>query len=202
MKKSKITIALYKLSDANLQVKTEHIIQCLTNNEYFSTPSPPIAEVKVALKEFIDANAIALNRSKLDVSIKNDKRQALLFILKKLATYVQTEGEDNETALISSGFTLQKISEPIGVLPKPNNFKVSPTHPGAIKVSIDKVYGATMYLYEYRIKGKTAWQGITDTRTSTTFTNLNNVTEYEFRVVALGTNKDRIYTDILSSTVL
>ena len=202
MNKIKITTALYKLSDASLQVKTEHIITCLTNNEYFTTPSPPLAEVKAALQTFVDATAIAQNRSKYDVLIKNNKRDMLLLLLKNLSLYVQLEGSENEMALASSGFSIQKAAEPVGILAKPQNFKLIPMHPGAIKASIDKVYGAKMYLYEYRVKGETLWQNITDTRTTVLFSNLNKVTEYEFRAVALGANPERVYTDVLTSAIL
>lgn len=202
MNKIKIITALYKLTDAGLQVKAEHIIKCLTHNEYFTNPTPSLAEVKTALQEFASAMAIAQNRSKYDVLIKNNKRKMLLLLLKNLSLYIQLEGSENEMALASSGFSIQKAPEPIGVLAKPKNFKLVPMHPGAIKVSIDKVLGAKMYLYEYRIKGETLWQNLTDTRTTVLFSNLNKVTEYEFRAVALGANPERVYTDVLTSTIL
>ena len=59
-----------------------------------------------------------------------------------------------------------------------------------------------MYIYEYRIKGETAWQVVTDTRASMLFTNLTKAMEYEFRAVAIGVNPERVYTDVLSSIVL
>jgi hypothetical protein len=202
MNKKKISIALYRLSDANLQVKAGHIIDSLTNNEYFTTPTPPLSEVRTALQDFTTATAKAKDGSRYDVVIKKEKRETLLTLLRTLALYVQLEGENNETALASSGFTLHRAPQPIGILPKPKNFKVTPIHPGAIKVSMSAVYGAKLYIYEYRIKGETAWQVVTDTRATMLFTNLTKAMEYEFRAVAIGVNPERVYTDVLSSIVL
>lgn len=202
MYKKKISIALNNLNDADLQVKAEHIVDCLTNNAFFTTPSPTLAEVKTVLQEFTTATAKAKDRSRVDIIIKNEKREKLLNLLKTLALYVQLEGENNETALGSSGFTLHKTPQPIGILPKPKNFTVKAVHPGAIKVSLSAIYGAKMYLYEYRVKGQEAWQGITDTKSTMLFSNLTKANEYEFRVLPMGANSERVYSDILSSIVL
>jgi len=202
MNKKKISIALYRLNDASLQVKAEHIIESLTNNVHFTTPTPTLAEVRTALQQFTVALAKAKERAKLDVVIKNERREQLLNLLKTLALYVQLEGENNETALASSGFTLHKTPQPVGILAKPKNFTVSAIHPGAIKASISTVYGAKAYLYEYRIKGETTWQGINDTRTTMLFSNLTKGAEYEFRVVGIGVHPERVFSDVLASIVL
>lgn len=202
MYKKKISVDLNRLNDAALQIKAEHVIECLTDNEYFTTPTPPLSEVKIALAEFTAAANKAQDRSKFDVAVKNEKREVLLDLFKSLALYVQLEGKNNEAALTSSGFTLQKTPQPIGILDKPKNFKVTPIHPGAIKVSMSVVYGAKSYVYEYRIKGETTWQIVNDTRANILFTNLTKAMEYEFRAVAIGVNPERVYSDILSSIVL
>ena len=75
MNKKKISIALYRLSDANLQVKAGHIIDSLTNNEYFTIPTPPLSEVRAALQDFSTAIAKAKDGSRYDVIIKKGKRK-------------------------------------------------------------------------------------------------------------------------------
>ena len=202
MAKKKISITFSNLNDAALQVKAEHIIESLTNNEYFTSPTPSLTEVQAALQEFTTAAVKAKEGARLDVSIKNDKKQILVSLLRTLALYVQFEGENNESALISSGFTLQKIPQPIGVLAKPKNFKVVSLHPGAVKVNMATVYGAKSYVYDYRVKGETTWQAINDTRVSILITNLTKATEYEFRAVAIGVHPERVYSDVLSAVVL
>ena len=202
MTKKKISINLNNLNDAALQVKAEHIIDSLTNNEYFTSPTPSLSEVQAALQEFTTAAVKAKEGARVDVSIKNDKKEILLTLLRTLALYVQFEGEKNESALISSGFTLQKTPQPVGILAKPKNFKVVSLHPGAVKISMATVYGAKSYVYDYRIKGETTWQSINDTRANIIISNLTKVTEYEFRAVAIGVNPERVYSDILTAVVL
>lgn len=202
MYNKKISVTLYKLNDADLHVKAEYIINCLTNNVYFTNPSPSLAQVKTALQEFSTAITKAKYKSSLDIIIKKEKRDHLLILLKSLALYVQLTGENNETALNSSGFTVNKDPQPIGILPKPTNFRIKAMHPGAIKVSLRAIYGAKMYLYEYRIKGETTWQSLSSTRVNVLVTNLTKSAEYEFRVLPMGASLERVYSDVLSSVVL
>lgn len=202
MTKKKISINLNNLNDAALQVKAEHIIDSLTNNEYFTSPTPSLSEVQTALQEFTTAVVKAKEGARVDVSIKNDKKKILVSLLRTLALYVQFEGDSNETALTSSGFTLQKTPQPIGILAKPKNFKVVSLHPGAVKISMATVYGAKSYVYDYRVKGETTWQSINDTRANIIISNLTKVTEYEFRAVAIGVNPERVYSDVLTAVVL
>lgn len=201
MNKKKVSIDLNRLNDADLQLKAEYIIACLTNNEYFINPYPSLTEIKTVLHDFSDAVTKAQDRSRVDIAIRRSKRESLLVLLKSLAMYVQLTGDNDEVALLSSGFTLHKTPQTIGMLPKPINFKVTPVYQGAIKVSMKAIYGAKAYLYEYRIKGETIWQSISNTRATMLFTNLTRATEYEFRATAIGANPDRVYSNILSGIV-
>lgn len=198
----KILISFSTLSDAELQVKAQSVLDALTDNPFFTNPSPSLTDVKTALQDFVAATSKAKNRDKVDVIIKKQKKEELAALLKTLALYVQLEGQNNEEALASSGFTLKKEPQTIGVLPKPKTFTVTPMHPGTIKINISAVYGAKVYLYEYRIKGEKDWQSHTNTKTSVFLNNLTKATEYEFKVVAIGANTERVYSDIISSVVL
>lgn len=202
MSKRKILITFSKLSEAELQLKADFIIKNLTNNPYFATPTPSLAEVEAALDDFNVALLKAKEGAKVDIAIKNNKKTILLNLLKDLALYVQLEGKGDEAALISSGFTLQKLPQPVGILAKPKNFKVMNLHPGITKLSLSSIYGSRMYLYEYRALNSTTWESTTDTKTTVLLNNLTKGTEYEFRVAGMGASPDRVYSDTVTGFAL
>jgi hypothetical protein len=201
--KTKISIALARLNDANLILKTEVILSALTNNNYFPTPTPSLASINTILVDFKTAcTKVKKDGSKLELVEKNEKRNQLLKLLNNLGLYVQLEGNDNEMALASSGFTLQKKPQPVGVLEKPKNFVVIPLYTGSIKLKIKAINGAKSYQYEYRKKTENTWQSIVNTKAYITIYQLESGVEYEFRVAGVGAVTTRVYSDIISSFIL
>lgn len=195
-------MSLVKLSDANLILKAELIIDSLTNNSYFTAPVPDLASVQDALQNFKTAVVQAKEGGKTEALIKNDRRTTLLNLLNSLALYVQLESNGNDVILSSSGFSLYKTPQPVGILPKPESFTVQAGYTGTIKLKLKRIYGAKTYQYEYRKKGETIWLVQTHTKSDLIINQLTSGEAYEFRVAGIGTKVERVYSDIITSFVL
>jgi hypothetical protein len=107
-------------SDPQLIVDTQTILTSMTGNPGYTTPDPTLAAVTTAMNDFATALANAADGGATLTAIKNDKRAALVGLLRNLANYVQVACNGDLTVLMSSGFPIQKPQRsPIGVLPAP-----------------------------------------------------------------------------------
>ena len=202
MSRIKIITSFGKYSDANLEQKAELIADSMTNNANFEDPVPAIADLKEATIAFDESIIKAKEGGKREQLMRDDKRKELIVLLDKLSLYVHMKADGDNAALASSGYTLSKIPEAIGILAKPQNFMVRPQNAGTIKLSIRTIRGAKSYQYEYRKKGDTLWEISVHTKTMLLIPNLQSGQQYEFRVTAIGTATQRVYSDIISSYVL
>ncbi len=134
-------------SDALLITDTGGIITALTGNTNYPTPAPTLAVIQTALDAFVAAVADAANGGVTQTSIKNDKRAALVGLLRQLASYIHVACKDDLTILLSSGFPIQKPQrQPIGVLPAPTGLVVSlGSRTGELNASATPVPGAAIY---------------------------------------------------------
>ena len=202
MTKTRIVTSFNKYNDADLEQKAELIVSSLEDNAYFTDIIPPLEVLKTAVEAFDLAIVKAKEGGKTEMLERNNKRNDLIALLDKLALFVQMQGDGNDVALASSGFSLSKTPQPIGILPKPREFTVSAPNVGSISLKLKAIYGAKTYQYEYRRKGDETWTVQTHTKPILLLTDLESGTAYEFRVTGVGSNPQRVYSDVLSSYVL
>ena len=202
MAKIKILIDFSRYRDAELDQKANFIIGSMTDNAAFTDPIPDIATVTTANEEYITARRDAETGDHEKVAIKNQKRKVLEDLLGKLGLYIEANGNNDEAILISSGFSLKKEREPVGILPKPAGFNAHATEKGMIRLDVHAIKGAESYLFEYRITGATNWTVRISTKSELLLTGLESGGQYEFRVAGIGANPERVYSDALQSYVL
>ncbi|WDO14001.1 fibronectin type III domain-containing protein [Flavobacterium sp. WW92] len=202
MSKIKIITSFSRYSDADLEQKAELIADSMTNNANFESPEPAISVLQAATTAFDTAIIKAKEGGKTEKLIRELKREELIGILDKLALYVQMKGDGNDAALASSGFSLSKIRNIVGALPKPQNFALHAENVGKIKLSLKPVRGAKSYLYEYRKKGEEVWEIMVYTKTTLVLTDLQSGQQYEFRVAPVGSSTEKTYSEVLSSYIL
>ncbi len=81
---------------ATLITYTENMVQKMTANAtIFGSPNPPLATLTAAANDLSSAEAAALSRVKGAVSIRNEKRTALVTLIKQEASYVQHTADAN-----------------------------------------------------------------------------------------------------------
>ena len=202
MASPKILTSFSRYRDAELDQKANFIIDSMTDNAHFPAPLPSIADITTANNEYIAARSAAETGDKEAIAFKNQKREALEYLLHKLGLYVEATANDDEAVLLSSGYSLKKEPEPIGILPKPQNFSVSATEAGMVTLHLKAIHGADSYQYEYRVIGDPQWIVRVDTKSSLLITGLQNGAAYEFRVAGIGAAHERVYSDVLKSFVL
>ncbi len=147
---------LTAMSDVSLAQNTNNVVEALTNNDNFLSPSPTLAVISMALSEFRVAMAEAAKGGKEATAIKNAKRAALISLLRSLASYLTVTSGGDITKLLSSKFPPQKPTRSkIGDLDQPESpYLQQGTLSGQIYASIAPIYG--VYVYNWRIALKSA----------------------------------------------
>jgi hypothetical protein len=95
-------------------VYVRNIVERITGNPYFPTPVPTPAAITKAADDLQVAEAAALTRVKGAVSVRNQKRAALVALLEQQRGYVQTVADAapaNSAAIVeSSGLAVRKTT--------------------------------------------------------------------------------------------
>ena len=115
--------------------------------------------------------------------------------------YVNLLSDGNLEMLISSGLPLTKEPSP-SVLGVPENLVISQSvNPGSVEVSFKAVDNAINYRYEWTpnpVTANTVWEAISSTVRKQVISDLEQGSNYWFRVRAYGTKKQ----ETVSSEVL
>jgi hypothetical protein len=142
---------------ADVILYSNNIVQRLTNNPYFPTPTPTLAVLTAAVADLHDAETAALSRAKGAATVRNDKLTALVAQLQQLRGYVQGVADatpENGAAIIeSAGLAVRK----------------TPTHgkrpfaakPGALSgtaiVTAVSAGARSSYEWQYSVDGGKTW---------------------------------------------
>ena len=189
-------------SDALLVTDTGSILTGMTGNANYPTPSPTLALVTTALDDFTTALADAADGGMTLTAIKNDKRAALVVLLRELASYVQVACKGDLTILLSSNFPIQKPQRnPIGVLPAPANITVSlGALSGELDAAMPPVFGAAIYNWRVTTAAQpgTVLQTAQTTSASNTFTGLTPGVTYNIEANAVGAAGPSDWSDPVS----
>jgi hypothetical protein len=91
----------------------QSVVKAMTGNPSFPSPVPALATVAAAIGALHDAETATLARTKGAVQARNDKRAALVTLLKQLLAYIQTvadaDVETADTVIRSAGIAVKKI---------------------------------------------------------------------------------------------
>ena len=77
-------------------------------------------------------------------------------------------------------------------------------HPGEVIIRIKKVTGIKAYIHQYTMElpgANTVWVGEGSSEGIHTFQGLTSEKRYWFRVVAIGYNKQRVYSPVISRVI-
>ena len=177
-------------SDAQLVTDSQAIVTSMTNNQSYASPSPVLASVTTAINDFSVALNNAANGGTTLTAIKNTKRQALIAVLRHLASYVHVTSNGDMAALLSSGFPTQKPSRtPVGILPAP----VPPVlqlgaRSGDMTAYVTPIPNSYTYMWRLALDSapSTYVQTVPTTAASITFSGLTPGQSYSVDVNAIG----------------
>ncbi len=148
-----------QLRDSELLNLAGTVLAAMRDNTRFATPVPPLTDLETALDDFRTLLEVASRKgSPLDTALKNDAREALAEVLKRLAFYVNTVAEGSVSVVLSSGFQL--TAQPTKSLPPaiPTRLKLRDwIQSGQVRLDFDTMPGA--WLYEYAFTSELDEQG-------------------------------------------
>ncbi len=193
-------------SDALLITDTGSILNALTGNASYPTPTPTLPVIKTALDGFTAAVADAANGGVALTATKNDKRAALVALLRELASYVQVTCKGDLTVLLTSGFPIQKPQRfPIGVLPAPTGLTVSlGSRTGELNASATPIPGAAIYNWRVTTAAQpsTVVQTAQTTAASNIFDGLTPGVVYNIQANAVGSAGPSDWSDPVPQMVV
>ena len=196
----RVALGFTQQTDHQLEELAGAVLAGMTGNKAYPSPPVDLATLHTALTDFTTAIAAQVTGGKHATSDKNSKRHALIVILRKLASYVQGNCNDDQTVLLSSGFQVPAtgVRRPQVNLSKPVFSGVDNGHTTQLVLKVKKDPNARAYdLRIATITGDTTgpWQGagvFTGPRVMTVI-NLTPATKYAFQVRAVG--KGNVYSD-------
>jgi hypothetical protein len=177
MKKSKITLRLSRLSDADLEARSFGIVAAMTGNAHFPEPTPALADLNNTIKLFSDS----------------------------LANYCSFIAEGDRFILASSGFTLNAERTNPATLADPTNFTVEVgSKTGDALAYVNAVPNAKAYLFRWGVAPivNEAWFHTIHSLPFFTITGLVPGTVYSFQIGVSGSKGQVVYTDIISKMVV
>ncbi len=192
-------------TDPQLSTRTTAILQALTNNATYPTPTPTLAAVTTALTTFNDALAAAAGGGVALTLAKNDARAALVALLRELAAYVQLTCKGDMTKLLASGFPTQKNGRaPVGVLPAPTVTVKLGERTGDLAAKVDPLYGASTYHWRVSLASSPAApvQTALTTAASNVFSGLTPGVVYQITASAVGASGPSDWSDPATQMVV
>lgn len=198
--KVNVLVDFSKCSDEELVIEAQHIEDKMTGNVNFPAPVAPLTKMVAAKGDFI-IKVAACNDGGTDRTLpKNQARETLINALRDLGFYVQVNCKNDLSIAQSTGFGTRREKEAYGILPKPRVKAEPGPFSGSIKVMVDAVKGASVYIYEWAqtpVNGQTHWE-YDLSNTSIIIRNLELGKEYAFRVAAKGSAQGKVFSDIIT----
>jgi len=191
-------------SDGNLSKLASRIAQSMKGNVNFPNPTPAQTAIETACLDFQSALNLAGRNDRTLSSAKNDKKAALVGLLGDLAEYVTTVANGDKTILLTSGFDITGIKGNPQALQSIDELVVEAGPLGQATTRVKRVTGARAYIHEYTpdpITSDSKWTSEFIAEREHTFTGLQSVVKYWFRVTAIGTNKQKVYSPTVSRVV-
>jgi hypothetical protein len=169
------------------------IVAAMTNNPNFASPHPPLAEVTASLStldEAYKAQQIAKSDARTKAGVADDAEIQLDRQLRKLAAYVESIADTDETIIASAGMQTKAARTTPSILPAPEALSTTAgNHEGEINLTWRKVDNARSYIIQSSPDPPSAdsWSHAeTATVANKTMQNLTSGKKYWFRVAAIG----------------
>lgn len=187
-----LKLAHARITFAALVDKSRTNVTKLTGNAAFPTPTPTLGDFTTAIDRLDTAvQAYDFSRSRIE-KLERDMAFADLKAKRaELGAYVQSISAGDPELIMSAGFEVEKVPQPMGELPAPLNvLAMTRPYPGSIEVRFGGVKGRLsyqVYICSGDPKVESDWSLVATTgKTRTIINGLISNGVYFFRVAALG----------------
>lgn len=198
-------VGIDRITPTALVEKGRNHVTMLTGNAAFPTPTPTTAALGTACDALDDANQIYdFNRGKTEKETRDAAFKVLKEMVRELAGYVQAHCNNQKDLIVSTGFDVRRLSEPLGPLPAPGNVRALVTpYPGRLELRWNGVRGRSLYAVEMTDTdplNAAGWAPLVNTgKNRYTVEGLTSNTVYSFRVTTLGAAGASPVSDIASA---
>lgn len=198
-------IGITAITPTALVEKGRNHVTMLTGNAAFATPTPTTAALTAACDTLDDANqAYDFNRGKAEKEARDAAFTVLKDLVRELAGYVQANCNNDKALIISTGFDVRRLSEPLGPQPALGNLRALVTpFPGRLELRWNGVRGRSLYAVEMTDTdplSPAGWAPLVQTgKNRYTVEGLTSNTVYSFRVTTLGAAGASPVSDIASA---
>lgn len=200
----KITNGFEEMTDLDFLGKTRFIVGQMTGKPEFPTPDPSLASVTTLANDFEQAIQDADAGGSYDRSVRDGKKAELIDTMHNLGDYVLFTAKGNRLIAELSGFTISKEKTPQPPIEKPVGIELfDGPNAGEMQLVFDAVKRAKSYMYQISVDptDATKWITVVGTTRKNLFTGLESGKKYYVRVVAVGVNKQMVYSDVFSRLV-
>ncbi|WP_207513172.1 fibronectin type III domain-containing protein [Longitalea luteola] len=184
-------------SDPKLLKHGYQVSDTMKDNPIYAN-SPLLQSVlQAACDDFRLAGSMAGRKDRALLSAKNDKKAVLIGHLDVLNDYLTATCKGDKTLLLQSGFEIAGLKNESQELPPIREIVVGSDSPGIVTIRLKRVTGARSYVFQYTtdpLLSDSVWVSETSLNREHTFSNLNSVTRYWFRVYAIGKGNQTVYS--------
>ena len=196
--------AKFSKREEDLELTSDRVIDQTENNPDYPNPPAALAELKKKLPEFRSARVNAQGGDKKQVSIKNDLKAVILAILLELAEYVTVTSKGDRTLILSSGFDVNESRTTRNLAPSIGKLEVELGEAGVATIRTKDVTAVKAYIHQYATEApsiNTVWYQDGSSQGEHTFEGLSSDKRYWFRVVAIGYNKQKAFSPVISRVI-
>ncbi len=192
MTQLRVLLGFASAADHSLEATAQTVLDHFFGNAAY--PSPPLTEaaLQAALSSFSAAIATAKMGGPGETADKNNKRDILVDLLRKLAGYVQINHDNDLAKLLSSGFEAVSMNRASVPLTAPTIKDIINSMTCQLIVRVGPVANARGYELRYALIGAggapTPWLdgGLFTNSRSMPVNDLNPGDNYQFQVRAVG----------------
>ncbi len=199
MKQQTIITRFTRYSNQALELMAAHIVACMTDNPFFTTPNPTIIAVKAALEKFSHFLVASKNRNITDITERKKSREELMVLLTRLGEYVIFTSEGDIVKMAASGYRFTKLPVP-ATIPNPGNVTfANGVTSGQMKALIKAIMGAKAYAFDITTvmpTENTNWETINSSTSKYVFKNLLPGKQYWVRVGVIGSKGQIAYSPV------
>lgn len=192
MAQLRVLLGFASAADHSLEETTSSVIRKLYGNTAYPTPPVTLADLQAAQTAFTAAIATAAQGGPTDTADKNNKREALIGLLRQLAGYVQTKCNNDLATLLSSGFDAVSTNRASTPLLAPTIKDIINGNSGQLVIRVGPIANAKCYEVRYALIGAGGTPG--PLQNGGLFTNSRSMAvggltpggNYQFQVRAVG----------------
>lgn len=192
MPQLRVLLGFTNAPDHSLEETAQAVLDNLYGNPAYPTPPVTQAALQAALTAFSQSIAAAAQGGPADTADKNNKRDALIDLLRQLAGYVQANHGNDLAVLLGSGFEAVSTNRASSPLSAPTIRDILNGNSGQLILRVTPVANAKNYETRYAAIGANGapgpWQngGTIGNSRSIPINGLTPGTNYSFQVRAVG----------------